>query len=216
MQGLPYDEPYVAVFENMDTVVFFNGCGQEAQLWLQYAGAVLPTREIEGRASHAPSSGNWQELLDVWWLLCSMMRSCVSGLSTNAVCACVGCAIDTGPEALSALEFSQLVCEHRDSAKWLARCNAKFSLEWNGCHVQLISFKAPRAARAEFRVFVRPRMSNDSMILPDSIGLKAAQPDQIKTIAYLLAQTVALHFYETCAGAKGLGLGLPYPSRTLP
>ena len=65
--------------------------------------------------------------------------------------------------------------------------------------------------RAEFRVFVRPRMSNDSMILPDSIGLKAAQPDQIKTIAYLLAQTVALHFYETCAGAIGLGFGLPYP-----
>ena len=65
-------------------------------------------------------------------------------------------------------------------------------------------------------MFVRPRMSNDSMILPDSIGLKAAQPDQIKTIAYLLAQTVALHFYETCAGAIGLGLGLPYPSRTPP
>lgn len=31
---------------------------------------------------------------------------------------------------------------------------------------------------------------------PDSIALRHAQPDQIKTIAYLLAQTVALHFYE--------------------
>lgn len=30
----------------------------------------------------------------------------------------------------------------------------------------------------------------------DSIALRQAQPDQIKTIAYLLAQTVALHFYE--------------------
>ena len=48
LQGLPYDEPYVAVFENMDTVVFFNGCGNEAQLWQQFAGGVLPTREIEG------------------------------------------------------------------------------------------------------------------------------------------------------------------------
>ncbi len=44
-------------------------------------------------------------------------------------------------------------------------------------------------------------MSSDTAILPDSIGLKAAQPDKIKTIAYLLAQTVALHFYETCAPA---------------
>ncbi|KAK9844072.1 hypothetical protein WJX81_003755 [Elliptochloris bilobata] len=94
--GLPYDEPYVAVFENMDTVVFFNGCGNEAQLWQQFAGHVLPTREIE-----------------------------------------------------------------------------------------------------ELRVFVRPQMTSESMILADSIGLKAAQPDKIKTIAYLLAQTVALHFYET-------------------
>jgi len=58
-----------------------------------------------------------------------------------------------------------------------------------------------RPARAEFRVFVRPQMSSDTAILPDSIGLKAAQPDKIKTIAYLLAQTVALHFYETCAPA---------------
>lgn len=106
LQGLPYDEPYVAVFENMDTVVFFNGCGQEAQLWQQYAGAVLPTREIEGRASHATSSGDRQEPLDVWWLLCSIMRSCASELFTNAVCACVGCAIDTGPEAASSKSYN--------------------------------------------------------------------------------------------------------------
>lgn len=52
LQGLPYDEPYVAVFENMDTVVFFNGCGNEAQLWQQFAGGVLPTREIEGALSN--------------------------------------------------------------------------------------------------------------------------------------------------------------------
>lgn len=56
-----------------------------------------------------------------------------------------------------------------------------------------------RGACAELRVFVRPQMASESMILADSIGLKAAQPDKIKTIAYLLAQTVALHFYETCA-----------------
>ncbi len=51
-------------------------------------------------------------------------------------------------------------------------------------------------------MFVRPQMSSDTAILPDSIGLKAAQPDKIKTIAYLLAQTVALHFYETRAPAR--------------
>ncbi len=127
LQGLPYDEPYVAVFENMDTVVFFNGCGQEAQLWQQYAGAVLPTREIEGRASHASSSGDWQELLDVGGYF---------PLSLIAVCTCVGCAIDTGPEAC-VLKVSQPVCKHRDSAKWLAKCNARFSFEFFGCHVQL-------------------------------------------------------------------------------
>ena len=47
----------MAVFENMDTVVFFNGCGNEAQLWQQFAGGVLPTREIEGAPStwHLPA-----------------------------------------------------------------------------------------------------------------------------------------------------------------
>lgn len=59
LQGLPYDEPYVAVFENMDTVVFFNGCGNEAQLWQQFAGGVLPTREIEGASvAWASTSGS--------------------------------------------------------------------------------------------------------------------------------------------------------------
>ncbi len=57
-QGLPYDEPYVAVFENMDTVVFFNGCGNEAHLWQQYAGGALSTRETEGAApgSRSPAA----------------------------------------------------------------------------------------------------------------------------------------------------------------
>jgi len=58
-QGLPYDEPYVAVFENMDTVVFFNGCGNEAHLWQQYAGGALSTRETEGAAPGSrPPSGS--------------------------------------------------------------------------------------------------------------------------------------------------------------
>ena len=38
----------------------------------------------------------------------------------------------------------------------------------------------------------------------DSIALRDAQPDQIKTIAYLLAQTVALHFYEMWAACSQL------------
>ena len=46
----------MAVFENMDTVVFFNGCGNEAQLWQQFAGGVLPTREIEGAPSTQAST----------------------------------------------------------------------------------------------------------------------------------------------------------------
>ena len=38
-------------------------------------------------------------------------------------------------------------------------------------------------------------MASESMILADSIGLKTAQPDKIKTIAYLLAQTVVTPLY---------------------
>jgi hypothetical protein len=38
-----------------------------------------------------------------------------------------------------------------------------------------------------------------SRIREDYIALQQAEPDMIKTIAYLLAQTVALHFYEMCA-----------------
>ena len=66
------------------------------------------------------------------------------------------------------------------------------------CILQIACSDWGWGARAELRVFVRPQMASESMILADSIGLKAAQPDKIKTIAYLLAQTVALHFYETC------------------
>lgn len=38
-----------------------------------------------------------------------------------------------------------------------------------------------------------------SGITEEYIELQQAEPDMIKTIAYLLAQTVALHFYEMYA-----------------
>ena len=43
---------------------------------------------------------------------------------------------------------------------------------------------------------IKDNLFAETRLQPDSIALKHAQPDQIKTIAYLLAQTVALHFYE--------------------
>ncbi len=49
---------------------------------------------------------------------------------------------------------------------------------------------------AEFKVEIQDSLFQATRLQPDSIALKHAQPDQIKTIAYLLAQTVALHFYE--------------------
>lgn len=49
---------------------------------------------------------------------------------------------------------------------------------------------------AEFKVEIQDSLFQATHLQPDSIALKHAQPDQIKTIAYLLAQTVALHFYE--------------------
>ena len=49
---------------------------------------------------------------------------------------------------------------------------------------------------AEFKVEIQDTLFAPTRLQPDSIALKHAQPDQIKTIAYLLAQTVALHFYE--------------------
>ena len=52
---------------------------------------------------------------------------------------------------------------------------------------------------AELRVAVRPALSCPSAIGEDRIVLQGAQPDLVRTIAYMLAQTVALHFYETCA-----------------
>ena len=52
---------------------------------------------------------------------------------------------------------------------------------------------------AEFKVVVQRNMRDKSRIYEDHIALMQAEPDMIKTIAYLLAQTVALHFYEMCA-----------------
>lgn len=36
------------MFENMDTVVFFNGKGYEGKIWQQLAENPLPSRNIEG------------------------------------------------------------------------------------------------------------------------------------------------------------------------
>lgn len=49
---------------------------------------------------------------------------------------------------------------------------------------------------AEFRVEIQHGLHKALQLHSDSIVLQHAQPDQVKTIAYLLAQTVALHFYE--------------------
>lgn len=43
----------MAVFENMDTVVFFNAKGYETKIWERLANATLPSRNIEGEASGA-------------------------------------------------------------------------------------------------------------------------------------------------------------------
>ena len=43
-------ETYLAMFNNMDTVVFFNGSGREVQLWKELTGATLAARNIEGTA----------------------------------------------------------------------------------------------------------------------------------------------------------------------
>ncbi|CAL8468601.1 g8141 [Coccomyxa elongata] len=94
-KDLPCRETYVAVFENMDTVVFFNAKGYETKIWEKLANATLPSRNIE-----------------------------------------------------------------------------------------------------EFKVVVQRNMRDKSRIYEDHIALMQAEPDMIKTIAYLLAQTVALHFYE--------------------
>ena len=47
-QDLPFLETYLAVFQHMDTVVFFNGQGREARIWQQLTGSSLPSRNIEG------------------------------------------------------------------------------------------------------------------------------------------------------------------------
>ncbi len=53
MQDLPCRETYVAVFENMDTVVFFNAKGYETKIWERLASSTLPSRNIEGETSAA-------------------------------------------------------------------------------------------------------------------------------------------------------------------
>ena len=53
VQDLPCRETYVAVFENMDTVVFFNAKGYEAKIWEKLANATLPSRNIEGEEANS-------------------------------------------------------------------------------------------------------------------------------------------------------------------
>ena len=49
MQDICTSATYLAIFNNMDTVVFFNGMGREVQLWKDLVGAFLPARNIEGQ-----------------------------------------------------------------------------------------------------------------------------------------------------------------------
>lgn len=55
VQEIRTSETYLAIFNSMDTVVFFNGRGREVQLWKELAGATLPSRNIEGRPQIALS-----------------------------------------------------------------------------------------------------------------------------------------------------------------
>lgn len=64
---------------------------------------------------------------------------------------------------------------------------------------------------AEFKVVIDGGLSVKSGITEEYIALQQAEPDMIKTIAYLLAQTVALHFYEMCAHPRLL-LSVKFPS----
>ena len=48
MQDIPFSETYLAVFPDMDTIVFFNGRGQEGQIWKQLTGSNLTSPNIEG------------------------------------------------------------------------------------------------------------------------------------------------------------------------
>ena len=48
MQDIPSTETYLAVFQHMDTIVFFNGRGQEGQIWEQLTGSKLSSPNIEG------------------------------------------------------------------------------------------------------------------------------------------------------------------------
>ncbi len=54
LQVLPAKETFIAVFENMDTVVFFNGKGYEGKIWQRLAKNPLPYRNIEGACFSLP------------------------------------------------------------------------------------------------------------------------------------------------------------------
>ncbi len=56
----------------------------------------------------------------------------------------------------------------------------------------------------EYKLVVQPEMEESSRRRADYIVLQEAEPDVIKTVAWVLAQTVALHFYETCVPERPL------------
>lgn len=52
-QGLAPNGKYVAVFDRMESVVFFNGEGQEEQIWKTITGGSLGPRHTEGTDVHS-------------------------------------------------------------------------------------------------------------------------------------------------------------------
>lgn len=73
VQDLSCRETYVAVFENMDTVVFFNAKGYETKIWEKLANATLPSRNIEGEEADSACLC-WAETRSVT-SLCSLLCS---------------------------------------------------------------------------------------------------------------------------------------------
>lgn len=63
----------------------------------------------------------------------------------------------------------------------------------------LISAVEPDLLTAEYRISVMPDLDEASVNAADCIVLERAEFNNIRTLSYVLAQTVALHFYETCA-----------------
>lgn len=61
MQDICTSATYLAIFNNMDTVVFFNGMGREVQLWKDLVGAFLPARNIEGQLCPAALLKAWSQ-----------------------------------------------------------------------------------------------------------------------------------------------------------